>query len=63
MVVLSFVSLIVEFFCDIEVRQLSGFDDFSMDFKGEGSKVFIVDSSTCLDVLLDVLAEGLDDEM
>ena len=63
MVVFSFLSLTVKFFGDIKIGQLGRLDNFSVDFEGKGAKVFIVDTSTGLNVFLDVFAECLDDEM
>lgn len=62
-VVLSFFSLVIEILCNVKVRKLGRLDDFSVYFECEGAKVFIVDSSSCLDVLLYILTESLNDKM
>ena len=63
MVVFSFFSLIVKFFGDIKIGKLGRLNNLSVNFEGKSAKVFIVDSSSSLDVFLDVLSKGLDDEM
>jgi hypothetical protein len=62
-VVLPFLSLAFKFFGDIEIGQLGRLDNFSVDFEGKGTKVLIVDAFSSLNVLPDVFAESLDDEM
>jgi hypothetical protein len=63
MVVFSLFSLIVKFFGDIKIGKLGRFNNFGVNFEGKSAEVFIVDSSSSLDVFLDVLTKGLDDEM
>ena len=63
MVVLSFFSLIIKFFGDIKIGKLGRLNNFGVNFEGKSAEVFIVDSSSSLDVFLDVLTKGLDDEM
>ena len=62
-VVHTLVALVGEIFGDVEVAVLGWFDDLSVDFEGEGSEVFVVDSSACEYVFFDVFAEGFDDEV
>jgi hypothetical protein len=62
-VMFSLLSLTIEFLGDIEIGQLGWFDNFSVDFEGKCAEVFIVDSSSCLDVFPNVFSKGLDDEM
>ena len=57
MVVESFFSLVSQIFGDIKVGVLSRFDNVSVDFEGKCSKVAVVDSSTCSDILFDVLSK------
>jgi hypothetical protein len=62
-VVHTLVALVGEIFGDVEVAVLGWFDDLSVDFEGEGSEMFVVDSSACEYVFFDVFAEGFDDEV
>ena len=57
MVMESFFSLVSQIFGDIKVGVLSRFDNVSVDFEGKCSKVAVVDSSTCSDILFDVLSK------
>jgi hypothetical protein len=54
-VMFSLLSLIIEFLGDIKIGKLGWLDDFSVYFKGKGAEVFIVDSSSCLNVFPNVL--------
>ena len=57
----AFFALVAEFLGDIEVRVLGWLDQVGVDFEGKRSEIAIVDATTSLDVLLDVLTQGLED--
>ena len=63
MVVFPFLPLVIEIFRNVKVRKLGRLHDVSAYFEGKSTKVFVVDSPSCLDVFLYVLPEGLNDEM
>jgi hypothetical protein len=47
MVMHALIALVGEIFGDIEVGVLGWFDDLCVDFEGEGSEMFVIDSSAC----------------
>jgi hypothetical protein len=62
-VVHALFALIGEFFGDIKVGMLGGFDNVCVYFESKGSEVAVVYSAAVNNLLSDVLSEGLDDEM
>jgi hypothetical protein len=62
-VVHALFSLIGKILGDVEVGVLGGLDQIRVYFEGEGSEVAVVHSAPVHDLLPDVLAEGLDDEV
>lgn len=63
MVVESLLALDGEFLGDVEVGVLGRLDQVGVDLEGEGAEALVVDAPAGEDVLADVLAEGLDDEV
>jgi len=56
MIMHTLLSLVGEIFGDVEIGMLGWFDQIGLDFESEGSKGTIIDSSTSLNIFLDVFS-------
>lgn len=63
MIVFSLFSLTVKLFRNIKVRKLSWLNEVSVNLKSKCTEVFIIDSSSSLNIFLDVLSKSFDDQM
>ena len=63
MIMLSFFSLIAEFFSDIEIGELSRLDKISIDFECKGAKSSVVYTSSSLHIFPDVFSKGFENKV
>ena len=60
-IMLSFIPLIFQLLGDIEVRKLGWLDEVCVNFESEGTKAFIINAPSGLNIFLYVFAETFND--